>query len=223
MVTKVYLIRHGETEDADARRYKGHLDVPLSGRGVEQIKQLTSYMVRNCSGLLNEARCGANKEQDTLDAVYTSTLGRAIESAEIIARPFGLTPLVVEGLKERNFGLWEGMTFDEIREKWPEAFTAWADNPVQFSPKEGESTLEVKERALKAFNGITQRHGGEAIAIISHGGIIRIILCELLGMPLENIFRIEQDFAALNVIELWDYPVIKQINYVVTGRLNEIP
>ena len=79
---------------------------------------------------------------------------------------------------------------------------------------EGESTLEVKERAMKTFNEIVSEHEGESIALVAHGGINRVILCELLGIPLENIFRIEQDFAALNIIELWDYPVVKHINFV---------
>ncbi len=75
--------------------------------------------------------------------------------------------------------------------------------------------LDFSSRALEAFNGIVSRHEGESIAIVAHGGINRVILCGLLGIPLENIFRIEQDFAALNIIELWDYPVVKLINLVI--------
>lgn len=199
MVTRVYLIRHGETEDADGRRYKGHIDVPLSEMGIVQIKRLSKYISRDT----------------VLTAVYTSDLSRAVTSAEIVAEPHGIKPVSVKGIKERNFGVWEGMSFDEIREIWPEAFNAWAENPLEFSPMEGESTGEVRERAVKAFNEIVARHNGSTIAIMAHGGINRVLICELLGIPLENIFRIEQDFAALNVIELWDYPVVKHMNYVV--------
>ncbi len=204
MAAKVYLIRHGETEDADSRRYKGHLDVPLSENGVGQIKRLSAYLSGEVKGI-----------SGTLGAVYCSGLSRAVKSAEIIAEPFGLKPIVVEDFKERGFGVWEGMSFDEIQEKYPDAFSAWAENPLKFSPMEGESTLDVKERALKTFNDITGKHKGDSIAIVAHGGVNRVILCELLGIPLENIFRIEQDFAALNVIELWDYPVVKHLNYIV--------
>ncbi|MEN8262766.1 MAG: alpha-ribazole phosphatase [Nitrospirota bacterium] len=203
MATKVYLIRHGETEGADARRYKGHIDVPLSENGIEQLKRLSAFL------------SAEGKTSCTLGAVYCSGLSRAEKSAEIIAEPFGLKPVVVEDLKERNFGVWEGMSFDEIKEQYPDAFTAWAENPLKFSPMEGESTLDVKDRALRVFNEITEKHNGDNIAIVAHGGINRVILCELLGIPLENIFRIEQDFAALNVIELWDYPVINQLNFTV--------
>ncbi len=205
MMTKIYLIRHGETEDADSRRYKGHIDVPLSENGIEQVKRLARHLGR---------KSGSGPVSGELQAVYCSDLSRARKSAEIIAAPFGLKPVITDGLKERNFGVWEGMSFDEIKEKWPDAFKAWAENPLQYSPLEGESTLAVRDRAIKAFHEIVSRHDGEQIALVAHGGINRVILCELLGIPLENIFRIEQDFSALNVIELWDYPVIRHMNFV---------
>ncbi len=201
MVTRVCLIRHGETVDADSARYKGHIDVPLSGRGMEQMRKLADYLTRNGRG--------------KLEAVYSSGLGRAVKSAEIIAGPHGIRPVVVEGLKERNFGAWEGMTFDEIRQVEPGAFKAWAADPLRFSPPGGESTVDFGNRAVKAFDGIVSAHPGESIAVVAHGGINRVILCRLLGIPLENIFRIEQDFAALNIIEFWDYPVVKLMNLVV--------
>ena len=205
MATKIYLIRHGETEGADARRYKGHIDVPLSENVIYPVSIFSFYI---CT-FVGPRRPGP------LQAVYCSGLSRAVKSAEIIAEPYGLQPVVVEDLKERSFGVWEGMSFDEIKEEYPDAFTAWAENPLKFSPMEGESTLDVKDRALRVFNEITEKHNGDSIAIVAHGGINRVILCELLGIPLENIFRIEQDFAALNVIELWDYPVINQLNFIV--------
>ena len=218
MVTKIYLIRHGETEDADSGRYKGHLDVPLSENGDKQIKKLAKY-ISGEAGKRGSAEVVRSESPDFLisglSAIYCSDLIRAVKSADIIAEQFDLKPMILAGLRERNFGEWEGMTFNEIEEKWPDAFSAWASNPLKFSPMGGESTSEVRERVMPAFNEITDKHKGQNIAIVSHGGVIRIILCELLGMPLENIFRIEQDFAALNIIELWDYPVIKQINYLV--------
>lgn len=206
MATTVYLIRHGETVDADSRRYKGHIDVPLSGNGIKQLERLSEYLTQITN---------YRSQITDIKAVYSSGLDRALKSAEIIAKPFGLNPIVIDDLKERSFGVWEGMTFDEIKDKWPDAFNAWAENPLKFSPMEGENTLEVKERAMKAFNSIINKHKDEEIAIVSHGGITRVILCEMLGVSLDKIFRIEQNFAALNIIELWDYPVIKKINCIV--------
>ena len=214
MGTTIYLIRHGEVEDSKPRRYNGHIDVPLSANGIEQIRKLSSFLsaeVQKCNSTVG-AEC---LRPAVLKAVYCSGLSRAKKTAEIIAEPFGLEPVVIDGLKERSFGEWEGMSFDEVNEKWPDAFKAWARDPLKFSPIGGESTLETRDRVVPAFNKIVDDHKGEEIAVISHGGVIRVILCDMLGIPLENIFRIEQDFGALNVIEIWDYPVVKQINYVV--------
>ena len=139
-----------------------------------------------------------------------------MKSAELIAESHGLKPIILPELRERNFGIWEGMSFDEIKEKWPDAFNSWSSNPLKFSPMGGESTIELRDRAVKAFNNIVEQHNGHNIAIVSHGGINRIMLCELLGMPLENIFRVEQDYACVNIVEMWDeYPVVKKINYTV--------
>jgi len=148
-----------------------------------------------------------------LRAVYCSDLARAVRSAEIIAEPHGLIPIQLPALRERSFGIWEGMTFSEIKEKYPVEFGSWAGNPLEYSPMGGESTIMVKERVIPELDGIVKNHGDEEVAIVAHGGINRIVLCHILGIPLENIFRIEQDYAAVNIIEFWDrYPVVKLIN-----------
>ena len=241
MVTTLYLIRHGETEGSDAKRYKGSIDVPLSENGVEQIERLSEHIVQLIQNSSNPPSPPFDKggQGGFISAVYCSPLSRALKSAEIIAKPFGIKPAEIPDLRERSFGIWEGMSFDEIREKYPEEFKAWADNPMKFSPMQGESTLEVRDRVVEALDKILEDRSqgvkgsrgetnnslessnprilepffSEGIAIVAHGGVNRIMLCHLLGIPLENIFRIEQDFAALNIIEFWDnYPVLKLIN-----------
>jgi len=240
MVTTLYLIRHGETEGAEVRRYKGSIDVPLSEKGIEQMRRVSKFLFTDSPI--------HRFTHSHLYAVYCSDLIRAVKSAEIIAEPHGLHPVIIPELRERNFGIWEGMSFTEIKEKYPKEFDAWAGNPLKFSPIEGESTIEVRDRVIKALSKIlnsageqkyksvvkdqsikgskyrrvqdsdslTLGHSDTNIAIVSHGGVNRIILCHFLGIPLENIFRIEQDYAALNVIELWDrYPVVKLINGVI--------
>ncbi len=205
MVTTFYLIRHGETEGGEVKRYKGTIDVPLSEKGVKQIERVTEYLFR----IASHESGGTN-----LKAIYSSNLSRAIKSAEIIAKPHFLEPVIIPELRERNFGLWEGMSFDEIKEKYPKEFDAWVRNPFKFSPVGGESTLEVRERVIKVIDEIIGNHNGKHIAIIAHGGVNRIILCHFLGIPLENIFRIEQDYGCMNIIEFWEgYPVIKLLNY----------
>jgi alpha-ribazole phosphatase len=229
MVTTLYLIRHGAVEGGGAKRYNGSIDVPLSETGVHQIEASAAFisahldnaaLSRHMSYLKDihaegeDPGCG-NEEGKTpvLSAVYCSDLGRAVRSAEIIAAPFRLPPVIMPGLRERSFGVWEGMTFNEIKERFPLEFGLWAENPLKYSPPDGENTSDVRDRAIDAFNAIMKRHDGDYVALVAHGGINRIILCHVLGVPLEHIFRIEQDYAAVNIIEFWEkYPVVKLLN-----------
>ncbi len=219
-------MRHGETEGSGAARYHGSIDVPLSENGVLQVRSaalfirehLKSSRARQEASYLKDVHLSAGtsagaSHRDALASVYCSDLSRSARSAEIVAEPFGLRPVAVPDLRERSFGIWEGMTFAEIRERYPEEFELWAGNPLKYSPPGGESTLQVKERVIRALDGIIGRHDGEHLAIVGHGGVNRVILCHLLGVPMENIFRIEQGHAAVNIIEFWDkYPVVKLLN-----------
>lgn len=232
MVTTLYLVRHGAIEGAGIKRYHGSIDVPLSEEGIEQIKGAAKFIVRHAVNdsatryqsylrdaqdpkdkILNMGAGCVSGNAARLTAVYSSDLQRAVRSAEIIAEPYNLIPLQVPALRERSFGIWEGMTFSEIKEKYPSEFEAWAGNPLKYSPVGGESTIAVDERVRRVLEDILCRHENECIAIVSHGGVNRVILCYALGMPLKNIFRIEQDYAAVNIIEFWDrYPVVKLLN-----------
>ncbi|MGO9611914.1 MAG: histidine phosphatase family protein [Dissulfurispiraceae bacterium] len=252
MVTTLYLIRHGATLGGDVKRYKGSIDVRLSAKGVQQIKRVSKFIVHDSLKRLrivqnNSSSNAADQlsihEQSGLASVYSSPLSRALACAEIVAEPHRLKPLIVNDLRERSFGMWEGMTFLEIKAKYPFEFEAWANNPIKYSPVGGESTIEVRDRVVAALKIIMDNHsaqqrdqrvlqtaarkiplratsregderlGAENIAIVAHGGVNRVLLCHLMGIPLENIFRIEQDNAAVNIIEFWDgYPVIKLLN-----------
>lgn len=227
MIPIIYLIRHGRTEGDDTKRYKGSIDVPLSAEGVVQMQKTASLLARyvasaaeaySNSYLRDVHGAPANFKGETtsvsgLDAVYCSDLGRARVSAEIIARPYGLTPVAVPELRERNFGLWEGMSFSEIREQYLLEFENWAENPLIYSPPGGETTASVERRTLAAWNKIVAGHATGHIAVIAHGGVNRVILSHILGVPLENIFRIEQEYGCINIIEQWQrYPVVKLMN-----------
>ncbi len=227
MVTTLYLVRHGETEGSEIKRYKGSIDVPLSPRGEEQIKRSSEFIhkhIQKSNALRHtdylkdlHSNISINRSDSAaLTAVYSSSLNRALRSAEIVAEPSGLKPVVVPDLRERCFGVWEGMTFLEIKDKYPFEFEKWAGNPLRYSPPDGENTLDVRDRVIKAVEGIMDNHKTQAenIAIVAHGGVNRIMLCHFLEIPLEHIFRIEQDNAAVNIIEFWEkYPVVKLLNY----------
>jgi broad specificity phosphatase PhoE len=135
-----------------------------------------------------------------------------------VGRAFGLSPVAVPELRERDFGAWEGLSFDEIEERWPGEFRAWARDPLRFSPLGGESTLEVRDRVVPAVEDLLGRHPDAAVCLVAHGGVNRIVLCHYLGVPLEHIFRIEQDFACVNLIEFHHgYPVVRLLNGGVHG------
>ncbi|MGD0281003.1 MAG: histidine phosphatase family protein [Dissulfurispiraceae bacterium] len=231
MVTTLYLIRHGETIGSETRRYKGSIDVPMSEEGLAQIRKVSAFIAAKLQlsemsmrkSYLNAVHTAFSQNsghgETKLSAVYCSDLNRAVKSAEIIAEPHGLKPLVMPEFRERNFGVWEGMTFDEIKQQYPSEFDAWASNPLKHSPVNGESTMDVYERVIRALDAVISKHAAERkntathIVIAAHGGVNRIILCHLMGVPLENVFRIEQDPAAINIIEFWErYPVIKLLN-----------
>lgn len=238
MVTTLYLIRHGETEGRGTKRYHGSIDVPLSEKGIEQMRK-TSFFVakhlktsdslkhlsylRDINGQTADVQAYGNAgksseipnvETARLSAIYCSDLSRAVKSAEIIAEPHGLRAVAIPDLRERSFGKLEGMTFLEIKERYPVEFDLWAADPVKHSPMEGETTIAVRDRVIAAMDRILHSHNGDNIAIVAHGGVNRVILCHILDIPLENIFRVEQDYGTVNVIEFWDrYPVVKLVNF----------
>ncbi len=225
MVTTLYLIRHGETAGGDAKRYYGSIDILLSERGKEQAvekavmlrryieKATTSKHLSYLKDVHNKADNQNASNSVGLRAIYCSDLARAVQSAEIIAEQFGLVPFRVADLRERSFGIWEGMTFSEIKDQYPKEFALWAQNPLAYSPIGGETTLAVRDRVIKVISEVIEKHAGEEVAVVAHGGVNRIILCHILGIPLANIFRIEQDYTALNIIEFWEkYPVLKLLN-----------
>src|SRR5512137_398020 len=120
-ITRVYLMRHGEVHGDGNKRYNGHIDVDITPKGVEQMHRL--------AGLL------AGKP---VTAVYSSDLIRSVKGAEIVSRRLGLAHTPVRALRERSVGKWEGLTAEEIRERFPEEFTAWRADLLNYRPPDGE-------------------------------------------------------------------------------------
>lgn len=225
MPMTLFIIRHGATVDSHQQKYKGSIDVALSEEGKRQLKDTATFLKKwlktamreHSSGYLRELYPQSEGMTEGLDFIYCSTLSRAVTSAEIIAEGFEGKPQIVplQELKERNFGLWEGLSFSEIKEHYPDAFLKWSEDPLNYAPPEGESTLQVSKRTKDALELILKRHANDNsnIALVAHGGVNRVLICHILGIPLQNIFIIEQDFACVNVIEYWQgRPVLKLLN-----------
>ena len=187
MSVTVYLMRHGEVANGAEKRYNGHIDVDITEKGVEQMHRL--------AGLL------AGKP---IAAVYSSDLIRAVKGAEIISKSLGLTYTPLKSLRERSVGAWEGLTAGEIKERYPEEYTAWRADLLNYRPPGGECLVDVQERILPAYRQLVAAHPDKEIAMLLHGGVNRIILADALGLPPLNLFRIDQSFGALNIIDHYE-------------------
>ena len=184
MSVRVYLMRHGEVANGAEKRYNGHIDVDITEKGVEQMHRL--------AGLL------AGKP---IAAVYSSDLIRAVKGAEIISKSLGLTYTSLKSLRERSVGAWEGLTAGEIKERYPEEYAAWRSDLLNYRPPGGECLVDVQERILPVYRRLVAAHPDKEIAMLLHGGVNRIILADALGLPPLHLFRIDQSFGALNIIE----------------------
>ena len=184
MPTTIYLVRHGSVVGAETRRFIGHLDVPLSPRGE-----------------LEAAALARRLASVKLAAAYSSDLSRTRRTAEILTRPHRLEAVAVPALREFAMGRWEGLTAEEIRALDPAAFDAWMADVGRFQFPDGESLGDVTARVWPALEAIVERHAGGTVLVVAHGGPNRIVLCQALGMPLERILSLGQDYAALSVIE----------------------
>ncbi len=186
--TRIFLIRHGATILSAEDRFAGATDVPLSDEGRQQASRLAKRL-----GDLPVA------------AVYASPLGRALETANILAAPHRLEVQRREGLREISHGHWEQMTRREVEEKFPAEAASWEEDPYTFAPEGGESGLAVTARALPALIEIVRRHAGSPVIVVSHKATIRLLLSSLLGFdPRRYRDNLDQDPAALNIVDFKD-------------------
>jgi broad specificity phosphatase PhoE len=149
-----------------------------------------------------------------IKVVYSSDLQRAKKGADIIAGKLGLKPLEFEWLRELHLGRWEGLTRAEAALKFPEEANFSFQDLGLNKLKGGESLKELGERVLPAIVELVERHRGEHICIVAHGGLNRVVLCDAMGLPIENFFKIEQDYGGLNLIDYLDNGtvVVKMLN-----------
>lgn len=185
--TRIYLIRHGEVVGAGPKRYNGHRDVDLSQNGVVQMEQMAQRLT-----------------DFPIAAIYCSDLMRTAKGAKILAKANSLPVYIRPSLREKSFGAWEGLTYEEASARFPQEWKAWLVDPAGSRPPGGETFREVEQRVLQELSLILKEHPGQEVAILAHGGTNRVILCHALGLDLKHIFRIEQKYAALNIIDFFE-------------------
>lgn len=185
-MTRLYLIRHGQVQGFEQRRYNGHADVALTDLGVEQYHQLKDRLA-----------------DSHISACYSSDLTRCKIGANIICEQFGIEPVHRSELRELNIGIWESLTWQEIQSRWPNEWQARLNDLVNYRVPEGENLLDVEARAMPVVREMLERHRGQELLLVGHGGLNRIILLNAIGAPLINMFNIEQNYGCLNIIDYY--------------------
>ena len=185
-MAKLYLIRHGETDYNNALRFQGQTDIPLNQKGIQQAEKVAGFL-----------------KDVPLQAIYTSSLKRARTTAEIIGRAKGLEPQATDALREMSFGIWENMNSKDIQKKYAKEWKDFFASPAKTKIPEGESMSEVQQRAYPEVQRILDRYPEGDVAFVAHGGIIRVLICTMLGLDLNRSWHLHVGNASITCFYYW--------------------
>lgn len=171
-MTRLYLVRHGQTEWNIEGRMQGSKDSPLTDLGIYQAKQL-----------------GKSLEKVNIDIVYSSSSERTMNTAKIIVGKRKINILPTDELKEMNFGFWEGMTFEVIKEQYQELYQTFWNTPHLLRDCPGESFEQLKNRLVGFVNKVIQQHEGKDILLVTHGVALKMIINTFKGLDIKDIFQ----------------------------------
>ena len=181
---RLLLARHGESVWNAEKRFQGHTDIELSARGRAQAEAL-----------------GRALRGYRVSAAYVSPFHRARETAALALRESGVPLTVIEELRELSLGQWEGCTVEEVRAQAGDPYRAWLRAPHDCPPPGAEPLPVVSERVRAAVDRIAGAHGpGEDVLIVSHGGVISVYACHLLGCSFNQLWKLRVDNASLTVV-----------------------
>lgn len=183
METTVYIIRHGETDANASLTWQGQLDTELNAVGHRQ----AAAVARRLSAV-------------QFRAVYTSDLKRALVTAEAIAGSHGLPVQLAPGLRELHIGRWQGLRYDAARDQDPELYAQLMADPINTRRPGGESWADLLSRVAAAFGDIAAAHAGETICIVGHGGTIRALLADALGLSFDTTRRLATDNTSVSIL-----------------------
>lgn len=184
---RLLAVRHGATEWSQARRFAGARDVPLTAQGRLQAEAVAQALAGTAAA-----------------AVYTSPLERARTSAEVIAKPHRLEPVVDPGFREMAFGAWEGLSREELLARFPAEAAVWASTPERITPPGGEALAAVDARVRAALADLRDRHHGDTVILVSHAIVTRLIVLAALGLGPERLWSVDASPAGITEIEYQD-------------------
>ncbi len=182
MSTKLILVRHGETEWSYQKRYCGFTDIELNEKGRQQARRLFKRL-----------------SKEKIHKVYSSDMKRTVQFAKIVFKDLPVEELL--DLREMNFGIFEGLTYQDIMEKYPRVYGEWLGSPLDIIITQGEGLKILARRVRKALRRILSQNSNKTVAVFTHGGPIRVILCDILRLDLKEIWQIEIGLASISIIE----------------------
>jgi 2,3-bisphosphoglycerate-dependent phosphoglycerate mutase len=183
--TRIIAIRHGETAWNVDTRIQGQLDIPLNDTGRWQAGRLANALAA-----------------EPIAAVYASDLLRAWDTALSVGNAAGLPVVTHEGLRERGFGIFQGRTYAEVEQLWPDLALRWRKRDPDFAPEGGESLVQFRERVTTTAHELAARHPGEQIVMVGHGGVMDVLYRAATGQSLQAPRTWELGNAAINRL-LW--------------------
>lgn len=186
MNVRLFLVRHGETEFNRRGLALGREDVPLNETGRRQAQLVARALAA-----------------EPLAAVYSSPLRRCLDTARPLAAAHGLEVRVLPELVEMDIGEAEGLTYSQVRERYPDILGRWlGGEDLSLRPLGGESLPQVQERAWSAIARLSEAHGQESVAVVTHNFVILALLTRALGMPIASFRRLRHSVGAISVLEL---------------------
>ena len=185
-MAKLYLIRHGETDYNNAMRFQGRTDILLNQKGIEQAEKAAEFF-----------------RDIPLQAIYTSSLKRARTTAEIIGKVKGLEPQATDALQEMSFGIWENMNSGDIQKKYAKEWKDFFASPATTTIPQGECMFDVQKRAYPVVQEILDQYPEGDVAFVAHGGIIRVLICTMLGLDLNRAWHVHVGNASITCFYYW--------------------
>lgn len=204
-MARIFLVRHGVTDHNNAHKFLGHTDVDLSAEGFRQVEKLRDRLAK-----------------EKLDAIYSSDLKRAMSSAGVISAGHEAEIISCPELREINYGACESLTFEEIKKQYPELSELINKLSPELAFPAGESWQGFIERTLKFRDRLGKHAPEQKILIVSHGGAIRTLLCDLLGVDQSHWRTFRLDNASLSIVDTYPQRVILSL-LNDTSHLNEPP
>jgi broad specificity phosphatase PhoE len=195
-VAKILLVRHGETEMNSAQRYWGKTDVNLGPAGLRQAEQLRDRLAT-----------------EKIDFVYSSEMRRAVLTARTIASIHCLQETPCPELREIDFGQIEGLDFAGVQAQFPDIAKMWIDRDPNLCYPEGESLTQLDVRLARFRNRLLQHSEKEVVMVVAHSGVLRTLICQLLGLETRNRWNFRIDLASLSIIETYpDTAILSLLN-----------